>query len=261
MTQPRISIVTANFNGGRFIEATLKSVLDQGYPNLEYIVVDGDSEDDSLGIIERHAPRLAHFESGPDRGHGDALNKGFAHATGEIMAWINSDDMYLPWTLNCVADIFASHPDVDWIVGTNAWWNAKGFLTHSHNVYKNIHDYLRGDYAWIQQESVFWRRRLWDRAGGRISTDYRLMVDGELWTRFFLNAELVHVHTLLGGYRAHGENRAARHLDDCHAEMRRAIGVMRETIVEHRLSLPEDRYHAISWDYAQQSWRRMLSKK
>src|SRR5262245_25856999 len=94
----KISIVTPSFNQARFVEQTLKSVLDQNYPALEYIVIDGGSSDGSREIIEKYRPRLSYFVSEPDRGHGHALNKGFAKTTGEIMAWINSDDMYLPWT-------------------------------------------------------------------------------------------------------------------------------------------------------------------
>jgi glycosyltransferase involved in cell wall biosynthesis len=93
---PRISLVTPSFNQAEFLEATLRSVLDQGYPNLEYIVVDGGSTDGSTAILERYADRLAWWVSEPDRGHGHALNKGFARATGEILGWINSDDLLLP---------------------------------------------------------------------------------------------------------------------------------------------------------------------
>src|SRR5215470_7311361 len=113
MARPRISIVTPSFNQARFLEATIRSVLDQRYDNLEYIVVDGGSTDGSVEIIKRYADRLAFWCSEADGGHGNALNKGLRRATGEIMAWLNSDDIYWPWTLAAVAEIFEAHPDVN----------------------------------------------------------------------------------------------------------------------------------------------------
>lgn len=223
----RISIVTPCFNHARFVAQTMKSVLDQDYPELEYVVIDGGSTDGSREIIERYAPRLAHWVSEPDRGHGHAINKGFSHTTGEIMAWLNSDDMYLPWTLRTVAEIFETHPEVKWITGINSWWDDLGRLTHAEEVLKNQYDFLLGRYGWIQQESTFWRRSLWDAAGGGLDESYRMMVDGELWTRFFAHAPLYHVRCVLGGFRSWGANRSILHVDECHAEMHRAIEVMR----------------------------------
>lgn len=224
---PRISIVTPCFNHVRFVEQTLKSILDQDYPELEYVVIDGGSTDGSREIIKSYAHRLSYWESEPDRGHGHAVNKGFSHTTGEIMAWLNSDDMYLPWTLQTVAEIFATHPEVQWITGVNSWWDEFGRLTNAEEVLKNKYDFLLGRYGWIQQESTFWRRSLWDAAGGRLDESYRMMVDGELWTRFFKQAQLHHVRCVLGGFRSWGANRSILHVDECHAEMHRAIDTMR----------------------------------
>ena len=143
------------------------------------------------------------------------------------MCWLNSDDMYLPWTFRIVADIFTAFPQVNWIVGYNGWWSDHGVLTGAHRVPKNIYDFLLGNYGWIQQESVFWRRSLWEQAGGRISEDYRLMVDGELWSRFFLKDRLFMVDCILGGYRMHSTNRARKYVVDCHSEMATIISKMR----------------------------------
>jgi glycosyltransferase involved in cell wall biosynthesis len=224
---PRISVVTPSFNQGQFVEETMRSILLQGYPNLEYIVIDGGSTDASPGIIEKYADQLHYWVSEKDAGHGNALNKGFAQSTGEIMCWLNSDDMYLPWTFRIVAEIFSTFPEVNWIVGFNAWWSAHSALTTAMRVPKNIYNYLLGDTNWIQQESVFWRRSLWDRAGGRINENYRLMVDGDLWSRFFLQDTLYIVECILSGYRVHSSNRGARHLSQCHAEMKTITREMR----------------------------------
>ena len=108
--RPKISIVTPNFNYGRFLERTLTSVLGQDYPNFEYIVIDDGSTDDSVEIIRRHEARLAHWETGVNRGQYVSIGRGFERATGEIFGWLNSDDAYLPGTLSLVAEIFATFP-------------------------------------------------------------------------------------------------------------------------------------------------------
>jgi glycosyltransferase involved in cell wall biosynthesis len=197
--------------------------LDQNYPNLEYIVIDGGSSDGSVDIIKQHANQLSSWVSEKDAGHGDALNKGFYHTTGDIMAWLNSDDMYLPWTFRVVSEIFNAFPDVEWITGTPTFWNDQGAITHASPNHKNVFDLLLGDYAWIQQESTFWRRSLWERVGAKVDTTYQLMVDGNLWCRFFATSQLYSVGCILGGYRYHTANRAVAHMQTCHAEMRRAM--------------------------------------
>ena len=106
---PRISIVTPSCNQGRFLEETIRSVLLQGYPNLEYVIIDGGSSDGSVDIIRKYESQLAYWDSRPDSGMYYAINEGFAHSTGDIMAWLNSDDMYTPWSLRVVGEIFEQH--------------------------------------------------------------------------------------------------------------------------------------------------------
>lgn len=227
MSFPTISVVTPSFNHRHYLRETIDSVLNQKYPNLEYVLVDGGSTDGSAEIIREYAPRLKYWVSEPDHGLGHALNKGFAQTTGEIMAWLNSDDKYPPWTFDVVAQIFSSFPEVNWIVGINSWWDESGRMVNVQRIYKNIYDFLSGNHEWIQQESVFWRRKLWERAGGKINEDYRLMVDGELWCRFFRTDRLYNVDTVIGGYRQHGDNRALLNGDQCAAEMGKAISWLR----------------------------------
>ena len=110
---PTISLVTPSYNQASFLEETIRSIHDQNYPALEHVIVDGGSTDGSIGIIRRHRSRLADWVSEPDRGQYDAINKGFARTSGEVMCWLNSDDKYLPWTLSVVGELFRVFPDID----------------------------------------------------------------------------------------------------------------------------------------------------
>lgn len=227
MSYPKISLVTPSFNQEEFIENTIRSVVLQDYPNLEYVVIDGGSADNSIDIIKKYEDKIAYWVSEPDDGHGAGLNKGFERTSGEIMGWINSDDLLTPWSLRTVAEIFTKFPHVNWIQGTNSWWNRRGQMVKTSQNPKNIYDYLTGNYGWIQQESVFWRRSIWEEAGASLSKDYKFMVDGDLWARFFLIAELYTVECVLGGYRSYGDNRASGSYTLCVREMQEAISQMR----------------------------------
>lgn len=253
-----ISVVTPSFNQARFIEAAIRSVLDQGYDRLEYVIIDGGSTDGSVEIIEKYRPRLHHFVSEADSGHGSALNKGFSRTSGEIMAWINSDDMYLPWTFQTVSEIFETFPDVNWIVGLNTWWNDKGAMIATGYIYNNIFDYLSGQFFGIQQESVFWRRSLWEKAGGGIDENYKFMVDAELWTRFFTLDNIWHAGCVLSGYRMHLGNRGTRFQEECRGEVARAINVMRQKSGAAKLQEIEKNYLVLGYDTQREAWGKTM---
>jgi glycosyltransferase involved in cell wall biosynthesis len=226
---PRISMVTPSFNQARFLEATMRSVLGQCYEALDYVVIDGGSTDGSMEIIQKYSPQLSYWVSEPDGGHGNALNKGFARTTGEIMGWLNSDDLHFPWTLALVGEIFSTFPEVQWLTAhANAIFDEKGRLWAANRTLSNKYDYLLHRIS-IQQESTFWRRSLWDATGGRIAEDY-VMVDGELWSRFFLHARLYHVTCALGGFRRWGGNRSILHHDICNKDMARCVGIMERSL-------------------------------
>jgi hypothetical protein len=201
-TRPRFSIVTPNWNGRAYLRPCLESVLEQNYPELEYIVVDGASTDGSRLLIEEYRDRLSTIICEPDNGHADALNKGFAASTGELMGWINSDDVILPGTLSFVARVFEARPDIEWITGRPSSMNSEGVIEWMGQTrpWSRLR-FLAGDNQWIQQESTFWRRSLWERAGARLDTDFRLANDFELWCRFFRDAELHTVDRHLGCFR------------------------------------------------------------
>jgi glycosyltransferase involved in cell wall biosynthesis len=220
-TWPKISIVTPSLNQGQFIEETIRSVLLQGYPELEYIIIDGGSSDGSVDIIRKYQDNLCFWVSETDGGQYDAINKGFAKATGEIMAWINADDKYTPWAFSIVGEIFSTLAQVEWITSLfPITWDDKGRATtcHYRDGYsregfrrgENLHGAGWSAKGWIQQESTFWRRSLWERSGGYIDTSLHLAADFELWARFYQYAELVGVETPLGGFRIHGHQKTTR---------------------------------------------------
>lgn len=200
---PKISIITAVFNGEKYLEETILSVLEQNYPFLEYIIIDGGSTDRSVDIIKKYESRLSYWISEKDNGMYHAIQKGFEKATGDIMAWINSDDIYHNKSFFTVAEIFSSFPQVHWIQGNPSILDAKGRTVYFQPLRKwSKYNYYLDDYAWIQQESTFWSRSLWQRAGGQLNTSLKYAGDFELWLRFFRHEKLYITKALLGGFRS-----------------------------------------------------------
>lgn len=208
MANPRISLITAVRDGEPFLARAMDSILSQGYDNLEYIVIDGGSRDGSLETIQSRERHLAHWISEPDQGHGHALNKGFAQATGDILGWLNADDLLAPGSLKTIAEIFRQEPRIKWITGIPSDITGDDSLNARKNSPFNLCDFLEGRAFSIQQESTFWHRELWETCGGKLNESLSLAVDGELWTRFFKHQPLVQVDAVLGGFRRHGENRS-----------------------------------------------------
>lgn len=203
---PRISIVTPSFNDAAYLEKTIRSVLEQGYPNLEYIIVDGGSTDGSVEIIRKYEHSLAWWCSEPDGGMYDAINKGFNHATGEIMGWINSDDIHHPGSLFILAELFGEHENVNWVQGIPNVVDERGRVVYINQsaIADKYWFYLKRHVKsrrYIQQESTFWRRSLWEKAGGYVSSKFKYAGDFELWLRFFKYDRIVSVPALLGAFR------------------------------------------------------------
>lgn len=190
----------------------MDSVLRQAYPNLEYVVMDGGSTDGSYEVLERRSKSLAYWRSAPDQGQIAALDEGLSKTSGEIMGWINSDDHYLPWAFRAVADVFQAFPQVEWLTTLYPLvMNEAGMvLACRRNEGYNRMAFYRGRnlrreggfYTFvIQQESTFWRRSLWERAGSHLDRSLRLAGDFELWARFFSSADLYSVAVPLGCFR------------------------------------------------------------
>lgn len=179
---PKISIITPSLNQAQFLEETLRSVLLQGYPNLEYIVIDGGSTDGSCEIIRKYSPWLAYWVSEKDKGQSDAINKGFARATGDIIAWINSDDLYLPGALVFMGQAFQAHSEIDMIFGSISYVDEDTQILRKWNWQPYTFPSLITRKMIIPQQGAFWRRRVYEDVGG-LCDDIHYALDTEYWFR------------------------------------------------------------------------------
>jgi glycosyltransferase involved in cell wall biosynthesis len=204
--RPKISIVTCSFEQGRYLDATIRSVLDQDYPSTEYIIIDGGSKDDSVEVIRRHEQRLAYWVSEPDKGQTDALVKGFKRATGEIQGWLCSDDLLLPGALGRVADFFEANPKVDAAYGDSLWIDAEGGYLRSKKETGFNRFVLLFDHNYISQPSMFWRRRLYEEVGG-LDRRFNLAMDNDLWERFSRHTDIGHITAYLSCMRYYPEQK------------------------------------------------------
>lgn len=213
-----------NKNGDAFLKECLDSVFNQGYNNLEVIMIDGGSSDRSLEILDAFAPRFHYFISEPDSGQYHAVQKGFEQSTGNIMAWINSDDKYLPGAFKTVAQLFTQFKDVDWLMGFPGEFDQNGVLLRRLNLPWSRWSKLRYytfDFQFIQQESCFWRRSLWEKSGSKMNTDAQLAGDLALWLKFFRHAKLYTTIASLAAFRQHSKQQRSRlfrdqYLSECH---------------------------------------------
>jgi glycosyltransferase involved in cell wall biosynthesis len=215
---PKIALVTPVRNSGKYIEATIQSVLSQEYPNLEYFVVDGGSTDGTVEIIQRYESQISGWVSERDEGMYDAINKGFARTSGEIMGWISATDVLHPGGLGVVGRVFRDLPEVEWITGRPTWIDEAGTAMGMLDIPRwSRYRFLAGANRYIQQESTFWRRGLWERAGGFVDASRRYVSDFELWVRFFRHAKLYSVDAVIGGFRMHEDSLGLQDLERCHA--------------------------------------------
>jgi glycosyltransferase involved in cell wall biosynthesis len=239
-TSPLISIVTPTMNSEQFVTFTIDSVVTQGYPNLEYIIQDGDSSDETLEIVKSYGSKIAHVNSARDTGMSQAINRGFSHATGEILAYLNSDDLLLPGSLHYVAAYFASHPDVDVVYGHRVIVNMENSEIGRWVLPPHDSDVLSwADY--VPQETLFWRRRIWDEVGSAMDESFRFACDWDLLLRLReAGATFVRLPRFLGAFRVHEEQKTSKQLADVGAsEMTR----LRERYVGRPVEAEEIWHH------------------
>jgi glycosyltransferase involved in cell wall biosynthesis len=242
VSHPSISIVTPTMNSEKFLPHTIASILDQEYPALQYIVQDGGSTDATLKTVDEYGSRIAHVNSGRDSGMSQAINRGFRHATGEIMAYLNSDDLLLPGSLHFAAYYFATHPEVDVLYGHRAIINSLGEEIGRWVLPPHDADVLSwADY--VPQETMFWRRRIWEKVGGEVDETFRFALDWDLLLRFReAGARFARVPRFLGAFRVHDEQKTSRELKDLGA---REMNRLRERYTRRPVSAEE------VWHYLQ----------
>jgi glycosyltransferase involved in cell wall biosynthesis len=209
-----ISIVTPSFNQGQFIDQTIKSILSQKYPLLEYMIQDGASTDNTDAIVKKYLHKNIVYESIADDGQSNAINSGMQKSSGEIMAWLNSDDILLPGSLNYVSNFFTDHPDVDVIYGHRLIIDAQGRAIGEWILPSHDSEVL----SWadfVPQETLFWRRRSWEWAGSRIDENFQFAMDWDLLLRFRdSGANFVRVPQFLAAFRVHEQQKTSSQIHD-----------------------------------------------
>jgi glycosyltransferase involved in cell wall biosynthesis len=204
---PLVSIVTPSYNQAHFLETTIRSVLDQDYPNLEYIIIDGGSTDGSRQIIERYSSRLAWWVSESDQGQTDAINKGFAVARGEILAWLNSDDTYQPHAITEAVAFLQAHPEVGMVYGDANLIDEAGQVIGQFPARQTNYRRLKRGYVHIPQQASFFRASLWRQVGPLDPTFYFAM-DYDLWVRLARLAPLQYTPRLWANFRLHAAGKS-----------------------------------------------------
>lgn len=269
----RVSIVTTTFNALPYIAGTTHSILQSRSPQLEYLVVDAGSSDGTLEFLRAiRDPRLR-VEVRRGAGQYEAIDWGLRQTTGEVMAWLNADDIYFPWTIDAVGQLFTRFAEVHWITGLPTFLNGEGICTlvslpssYPKNYIQNgwFHELAYGN---LVQESMFWRRDLYQRTGG-LNLKYGLAADFELWMRFARYAALEAVAVPLAAWRKHGKNRSLLCAEAYLSEVAAAAAglpkisawkrwLCRRQTTRHALRLAEwHRTPRIYYSLSQSEWRR-----
>lgn len=269
----RISIVTTTLNALPYVTETVRSVLQTPHREMQYLIVDGGSTDGTREYLEGLRDERVQVQVLAGAGQYEALDWALRRSSGEVMAWINADDIYLPWTISCVAQIFTQFPQTDWITGLPAFLNGEGHCTVVATPSSYPRRYIRNGwfsdfgYGNLVQESMFWRRDLYSRAGG-LNLSLKLAADFELWTRFARHAALEAVDVPLAAWRKHPKNRSLLGAATYRSEVAGASSQLprmnpvktwlcRQAAGKHALRLAE--WHRTPWIYyslTESRWKR-----
>lgn len=220
MRAPLVSIITPSFNQARFLPAAIESVLRQDYPFIEYGVVDGGSTDGSREILESYASKLAWWVSEPDAGQTAAINKGFARATGDIFAWLNSDDAYRPEAVREAVTFLQSHPEVGMVYGKADYLDEEGRSIGTFPAAPTDYRRLRRGYVHIPQQSAFFRATVWKMVGP-LDESFRFAMDYDLWVRIASVSPIAFQPRTWAGFRIHAAGKTTAEDDLCWPEMLR----------------------------------------
>ena len=218
---PLVSIVTPSFNQAPYLEATIRSVLEQDYPRIEYIIVDGGSADGSVGIIKKYAHKLAWWVSEVDKGQTDAINKGFGRARGQIFAWLNSDDTYEPGAVSAAVKCLQDHPEVGLVYADCNFINGQGRVIGKFGAAQTDYRRLRQGYIHIPQQTMFFRAGLW-HAVGPLDPSFYFAMDYDLWVRIAARAPVQYLEgQTWANFRIHTVGKTIAADDRCWPEMLR----------------------------------------
>jgi glycosyltransferase involved in cell wall biosynthesis len=204
--QPLVSIVTPSFNQASYLRAAMQSVLDQDYPNIEYLVIDGSSTDSSVDLIKKYSAKLAFWVSEPDRGQTDAINKGFARVTGKYLAWLNADDRLNHYAVAESVDFMESHPDVGLVYGDADYIDSRGRVIGRFPAAQTNYAALRRGYVHIPQQAAFWRRDLWLQVGP-LDPTFTFAMDYDLWVRLAKLSKLQYLPRPWAQFRLHEDSK------------------------------------------------------
>ena len=215
---PVVSIITPSFNQAQYLEQTIRSILEQDYPAIEYWIMDGGSTDGSLEVIERHSDQLAGWSSEPDDGQTDAINKGFARASGDIFAYLNSDDLYQPGAIKEAVDYLVKNPEVGMVYGDANYVDETGKVIGRFQAAQTDYKRLRRGYVHIPQQAAFFRGDLW-REVGPLDPSFQFAMDYDLWVRIAAVAPIQYVQRTWAAFRLHDKAKTRAAIELCWPEM------------------------------------------
>lgn len=218
---PLVTIVTPSYNQSRYLERTIRSVLEQDYPNIEYFVMDGGSNDGSVEIIRKYEGQLAGWVSEKDKGQTDAINKGFAQARGQILAWLNSDDTYNPGAVSAAVKYLQENPAVGLVYADANFINENDQVIGKFPAAQTDYPRLRSGYVHIPQQSAFWRADLWKRVGP-LDPSFYFAMDYDLWVRLARVSRVAYLPGVFwANFRLHSTGKTILADDRCWPEMLR----------------------------------------